>query len=910
MKTISLTLLLLIMYAVTFAQTDAKREFLLQNAESGLFEAQDYITARQQMSFQNQINTNSKTNSSELIWSDLGPNNLGGRVRAICSDNQIPGRIYCGSIGGGISISEDYGEHWHFANMDSIAYPVGCIAQASNGDLYAGTGEAFYYVDGIAHGGAGTPGNGILKSTDHGNTWMPLTATNYTGAVSTSNTWSYISCIAVNPSNALHVLAGTMNNGLWQSYDGGASWDSVFLSGVPSLVYRFINSVEFNCTGSILYVSSRGNMWRSNDNGVNFTKLTLIYIGAERSTIATSPSNPNRVSIMSVSNTGYFNSLITSTDAGQNWELNARSLPYTETGLGLYSQALSYIDSSKMYLGTNELALIDDTLTFELDTLDLLAKKIHSIEKDNFLRNTFYVGTDYGIMKITPFLTSDVQPPLARINQGLNNTMSFSLSSSLSGKLIAGAEDNGVIINTDPTGNYKNYEQVTKSFGTYPEYSVLNDKFSIATIRFAYSWSSANDWSTHRCIYDTLIDPDGNCSPGASSANNPFFAEALLVETKHAEKNLTQLVFVADRNYTSGESLTLYSHTDNVPFDVILESNLSLGDTAIFTDRVDSKFYINTQLILGSGLWMLKNPLMFSSPREWFKIDIPYLYNGTLSMNSSFDGDILYLGSYDNKLTKISGLNSTADYSNPPYILNLYIREINLPEIKPVCGIYVDDNDSNHVVITYGQFGSFSHVWKSIDGGNSFVDISSNLPQMPCYTVVIDHYNSSHYIIGSELGVWESYNAGASWQSAGQTVGGGTIGYTPVYRLRQRPNLDENCYVVYMATYGRGLYRSNNLNGDDCELALQLNTPVPGDIEVELFPNPSTESCLLQFSSGFQSDVQVEIYDLQSHLQKRLMAKGGQQSIFINTTDLVPGLYLVRISIDNQKNIVRKLVVQ
>lgn len=88
------------------------------------------------------------------------------------------------------------------------------------------------------------------------------------------------------------------------------------------------------------------------------------------------------------------------------------------------------------------------------------------------------------------------------------------------------------------------------------------------------------------------------------------------------------------------------------------------------------------------------------------------------------------------------------------------------------------------------------HLFKSTDGGETFVDISGNLPDAPATTVEIR--NGTQLIVGTDLGVFATALAGGTTFAPlhGMPV-------TPISMVNLKPN-DPNVLVV--ATYGRGVW--------------------------------------------------------------------------------------------------------
>lgn len=128
-----------------------------------------------------------------LQFSQRGPDNVGGRTRAILELYKKPNLLLVGSISGGLFISYDAGANWEphiqFQNLDSSSSIISAIHQDTvSGRIYIGTGSSFDNFD------VSWPGFGIYYSDDEGVTFSHLTSTTPSNRYSkTASPW-----IAVN----------------------------------------------------------------------------------------------------------------------------------------------------------------------------------------------------------------------------------------------------------------------------------------------------------------------------------------------------------------------------------------------------------------------------------------------------------------------------------------------------------------------------------------------------------------------------------------------------------------------------------------------------------------------------------------------------------------------------------------
>jgi hypothetical protein len=128
----------------------------------------EYNPAARNEAFNNMKNNASRANEMGLVFENLGPDNVGGRTKAILEVYGKRDTMLVGSVTGGLFISFDAGGTWQsheqFKNLDSSSSIIASIHQdIYNGRIYVGTGSNF-----DALGAPSWPGYGIFVSDDDG----------------------------------------------------------------------------------------------------------------------------------------------------------------------------------------------------------------------------------------------------------------------------------------------------------------------------------------------------------------------------------------------------------------------------------------------------------------------------------------------------------------------------------------------------------------------------------------------------------------------------------------------------------------------------------------------------------------------------------------------------------------------
>jgi photosystem II stability/assembly factor-like uncharacterized protein len=214
----------------------------------------------------------------KLNWVERGPANVGGRTRAIVvdPDDATHQTWFAGAVGGGVWKTVDAGASWIPLTDTLPNLAVSCIeiAKSNSNILYVGTGEGFYNADAV-------DGNGIFKTTDKGRTWEQLATTAW------DNNFKHVNRLAINPNDENIVIAAT-NKGIFKTINGGDYWSKVFSGRVLDLR---ANPENFNT----LFASTSLGIIRTHNAGDTWQLPEKAKFGNGRIEIAPALTDTNRV---------------------------------------------------------------------------------------------------------------------------------------------------------------------------------------------------------------------------------------------------------------------------------------------------------------------------------------------------------------------------------------------------------------------------------------------------------------------------------------------------------------------------------------------------------------------------------------------------------------------------------------
>lgn len=804
-------------------------------------------------------NAMSSTRGLGIQWEEMGPDNIGGRARSILFDKNNQGVIFAGAVSGGLWKSTNNGLSWGKVNDLFESLIITTLTQAANGDIYFGTGEAFYSFglnNPTGFSAFGFPGKGVWKSTDGGNTFTHLASTSPLTGNSTTEDWAYVSRLATSPTDANRVYAST-NKGLRISSDGGATWSNAV---GPILSYSWDVTVGSDgyvhtVVGNKYYRSTTpdGNSFELRSGQGGFPNS-----GIGRIELEVASSNASYVYAVCInSSTENLQGIYKSTDGGTNWTLigPGGSTSFNPPGFqGTYDICVGALptDPDVIYVG-GQLSMWKYSSTLGWFTVSnwlgeffdpdiYIHADMHYIEFNPFNTSEMYVACDGGLFRTGN--ADDVYPIFSDVNRSFNVTQFYSVAAAPTGEVIGGTQDNGTnyidfLGNTTMTA-----KEIQGGDGGFSEIGRLNPNAFFAGLPAGTVTRSSSKGGGFNTFFDDRIDAtgDGSIDEGA-------------------------------------DWLT--------PFALWEQSDTARAFYALGAGGVGGN---------SGHLWLTTGAMNFSVDPDWFRF--PLTSGWVTCVSFSADGNTVFAGTSNGFLYRYSNLiavDEAGKFSYPSISStaaswNAVDSGITVASLQVAPGRYlrsiaVDPTNPAHVVVTGARYGNDENIWRStnaMDATITFSDITDNLPKMPVWSSVIDIENPNRIIIGTDLGIYARDMSNAD----GWTEENGGMARVPVLDIKQVPYYGKP--YLYIGTYGRGIFRSGSLVGID-ETSSGINN-------VMLFPNPVQDQANLRVVLARAGAVEIKIYSLQGDLVQHIAPKNfgaGENSILINTSKMSTGTYVV-----------------
>lgn len=360
-------------------------------------------------------------------WKNIGPFNIGGRIKSVVIHPTNDNIVYAAAAAGGIWKTTNGGNVWFpvFDNENAISYGALAMDPENPDILYAATGEA-------VNNSLTYLGSGVYKTEDAGETWklIGLTAV---GAFSK---------IIVHPLNPKLIYAGGTKRagGFYRSTDAGNTWEQLLRSPVTDVSINPNNQNEV-----IIGVDGTG-IYRTTNGGVSWTlRNTNLDAGIGRISVQMAPSSPNIVyALVETNGLGY---IYKSVNSGEFWGKIHTGDASFFNGQGFYNNYIMVHPTNQnvVFAGGIDLWRTINGATFTNMTNGYSSNpKMHVDQHCGAFfapnPNIIYVGNDGGMYKST-----DLGSTWRAINENLQVTQFYSIDidHTRTNRNVGGTQDNG-----------------------------------------------------------------------------------------------------------------------------------------------------------------------------------------------------------------------------------------------------------------------------------------------------------------------------------------------------------------------------------------------------------------------------------------------------------------------------------
>jgi uncharacterized repeat protein (TIGR01451 family) len=767
-------------------------------------------------------------------WAAIGPSpiiqvqrsdgalaDVAGRIGALAIRRN--GRFILGAAQGGIWTMDPGTGIWVPRTDTLSSLATGALAVAPSNDMivYDGTGEG-------ALSGDSYFGNGILKSTDGGTTWSHVSGDFFTG-VSTAR-------LAVDATNADHLYAAILRGrggahrtsppvhstfGLWESTDGAVTWHLLMAAPGSSLGATDVRIDPI--TPNVLYASFLGDkIYKSTDGGATWNAIMtglpaeadfsagptrfaiglshpagqspVLYVGFD---FINGPSAPPSVGGPGAHRVAR---VFKSTDAGASW------FPVQRVG-GLNGVA-DYCGTQCTYDNVIETDPANPNVVFAAGSFGYSLSPpsggifrsddggsswknlgwdqhpdFHSVVFDPNNSQNILIGSDGGVwysqhqggrVPGTPGATQLDAVDWIDLNGNPNVDPAVDPANTSNGLQISQFSS----IQANPTRTPR-FWGGTQDNGTLRKLAGLPAWYDVTSGDGGNAQVDPTDW---HFVYGTYFAPPTQIyrmtDGGASFFQNKPITNGINVNDR-AEFYMPLVLNQENPNQLFTGTYRVY-RTDNAKEpsagDVhwsLISSDLTSGCTGPAPNGARNCTITSIGVGGGAGVYVGTNDgLLWVSP------------NGQTSGTPTW----IQIGH--------SGQNGTNDGTH---------NDVFLPQ-RPVSGIAVDRSNWRIAYVAYNGFDAATpnrpgHVFKTTNGGQTFQNITGNLPDTPVNWLIQDPAFQDTIYAATDVGPFVTYNGGKNWFALGSGF--------PIVGVDQI-SLDTFHRVLAAGTHGRGAWSLND----------------------------------------------------------------------------------------------------
>lgn len=531
---------------------------------------------------------NNQTKAITVDWIEEGPDNIGGRTRAILIDHTDENVVWAGGVSGGLYKSMNGANTWSRVENFPGNQFISSIEQDAGGNVYVATGS----LD-EAWGG-----NGLYVTPDEGQTWELVPTTGSEGRINR---------VAATEHNS--TVYFTTLSGLKQYTYGGS------VSNVSSYGGNGAKTLAYSRDGEVLVVAANNNhTWVSLDWGQTFTDQSvngtgeissngytrIEYAISEKKSDGTYSIYAATVTAAPLSNNaGQWISL----DNGETWYEHT---PSTSAGItngvidyrdqGYYNNVVSFdpSDPERVIVGGIDLhewkQQINNppsggwnkiSLWFVNPTSDLYVHADnHELKWDS--NEKLYIGNDGGIG-----ISLDKAQTFYPANRGYNVTQFYAIAYDKHGSVIGGTQDNGSLYNDHTNSTYQEFKQVSGGDGFTAEISFFNPDVFFTSSQYNSFFRTADAGETMNTFTPDLPNSYDAFGQGG---DHPFHSQFHFAEY-YDENSEDTVTFIPRANYSAGDTVKVPSLASGDTIMHITPVALAFDDTLSYNPLLTTTEY-------------------------------------------------------------------------------------------------------------------------------------------------------------------------------------------------------------------------------------------------------------------------------------------------------------------------------
>ena len=211
---------------------------------------------------------------------------------------------------------------------------------------------------------------------------------------------------------------------------------------------------------------------------------------------------------------------------------------------------------------------------------------------------------------------------------------------------------------------------------------------------------------------------------------------------------------------------------------------------------------------------------------------------------------------------------------------------VGLPDSLYFSYIAVDDDDPLSVWVTCSGFLEGQKVFHSPDGGDTWENVSYNLPNIPANTIVHQNGSDENIVyIGTDAGIYYTWDDHGAWELYSTDLPNVLVSELEIHYSTGK---------IYAATFGRGIWMA------DLASASSSSRFIDDVSKLDVYPNPSSGSLFIEYAGLPVGIMTVDVVDIQGKVvySESVSNEAGQGKVKIEPA-VRSGVYFIRIKAGN-----------
>jgi photosystem II stability/assembly factor-like uncharacterized protein len=555
----------------------------------------------------------------------------------------------------------------------------------------------------------GSAGGGIWESKNSGTSWLPCTDKMPSLA---------IGAVAFDPDNPKRVYAGSgegnfyanLGAGVYKSTDGGTTW--AVLASAPFVGLGFYDLVLDPKTPSILYAATTNGFYKSTNSGSTWSLKR-----AGRCWDASVNPNGGTVELLAAFQDGLF----ASTNGGNTFA--AVTLPsgptaaWTRLAVDRVTAAPDIAYAFGAAGGAAHLWRRSGTTWTKITVPSTLS--VNQAWYDWYVaatpdkKNQVYIGaidTLRGDLSGSTWRWTNITTQGANSIHPDQHCLTFAPGNS---KIIYAGNDGGIYRSTNTGGKWAD----------------LNKGLAITEIEYMASDPNTSKWLmagtqdngtirfTGATKWDHIADGDGgDCGVDQQNSNTVY----------HSFYNVT-----LERSNNKGNTWTWLA-----------------------PPNVASLFYPPVEVVgLTVGIGAVSLVVTRNGGPPWATVPLGLSSGEVSTAMRAIDANTLLIGTNGGRILKMAWTGTAWNKTT-----------LTSPAAKYISCVAIDPSNPQRFWVTSTQVtGAGGRVYRSDNGGTSWVNCTAGLPNIPINSVVVDPANFKRVWVAADVGVYQTLDLGASW---------------------------------------------------------------------------------------------------------------------------------------------------